>query len=274
MRQLDRDEDVAVDRTVDYAGLEKATNTRPGDVRSDIFFLGTVLFEMVTGTPLMPVTKDRNARMSARRYQDVEDTLAKTGPEMGLPTALQKLIARMVAFDPKERFQSPAEMFEAVRICRSDLGTGAVLEVRTRTASGPKTLFVVEQNEKLKDTIRDKFKGHGFRVLISIDPTMALKRFHESPFHALIVDARTVGEEGVQAYNRVLREADTIGLSVGAVLIVDEHQGNLVRQAREHRYGAVMVDRPEAKLTMKQLIERVYDVTPFAEEAEVAQGDK
>ena len=30
-----------VDRTVDYAGLEKATNVKSGDVRSDIFFLGS-----------------------------------------------------------------------------------------------------------------------------------------------------------------------------------------------------------------------------------------
>jgi len=32
------EDDTAVDRTVDYAGLEKATNVKVGDVRSDIFF--------------------------------------------------------------------------------------------------------------------------------------------------------------------------------------------------------------------------------------------
>ena len=108
-RQEDRDDDVAVDRTVDYAGLEKATNVKPGDVRSDIYFLGTVLFEMVSGMPLMPVTKDRQVRMAARRYQDVEDTLAKAGPELGLPSALQQLIAKMVSFDPRHRYQRHTE---------------------------------------------------------------------------------------------------------------------------------------------------------------------
>src|SRR5262249_30121861 len=33
-----------VDRTVDYAGLEKAAGVKTGDVRSDIYFLGCVLF--------------------------------------------------------------------------------------------------------------------------------------------------------------------------------------------------------------------------------------
>ena len=48
-RTSDKDEDVAVDRTLDYAGLEKATNVPKGDVRSDIYFLGHVLYEMITG---------------------------------------------------------------------------------------------------------------------------------------------------------------------------------------------------------------------------------
>jgi len=45
-RSSDKDEDIAIDRTLDYAGLEKATQATKGDVRSDIYFLGHVLFEV------------------------------------------------------------------------------------------------------------------------------------------------------------------------------------------------------------------------------------
>ncbi|MDB5308554.1 MAG: serine/threonine protein kinase [Gemmataceae bacterium] len=264
MRQTDRDDDVAVDRTVDYAGLEKATDVKPGDIRSDIYFLGTVLYEMVTGQPLMLVTRDRQVRMLARRYREVEDTLARTGPEYGLPTELQKLIAKMSAFDPRGRFQTPAELLEAIRQCRAELGGAAVLQVKARAAAGPKTLFVVEPSEKLKDAIREKFKAHGYRVLISIDPAMALRRFQEQPYHALIIDARTLGEEGMVAYNRILRESGTVGIDVGAVLILGPDQGHLARQAAQHPNGAVMT----YPVTMKQLIEKVYELTPGEDEAE------
>jgi hypothetical protein len=257
-KQAEKDDDVAVDRTVDYAGLEKATGMKPGDVRSDIYFLGTVLYEMVTGEPLMPVTKDKQARMAARRYQQVEDTLAAGGPTHGLPGELQKVIAKMVAYDPIRRYQTPAELVAAIQECRAKLGGGAVLAVRSRTAEGPHTLFVVEGNAKLQDAFREKFKAHGYRVLMSIDPGQPLRRFQQQPYHALIVDAGTVGEDGVEAYSRVLKEADTVGVDLGAVLILNEDQAHLQHRARQHKNGAVLV-RP---VTMKQLLEKVYELSP------------
>src|SRR5439155_11633069 len=164
--------------------------------------------------------------------------------------------------------QTPTELLEAVRTCRADLGGHAVMEVKARAATGPKTLFVVEASEKLKDAFREKFKAHGYRVLLTIDPAMALKRFQEQPYHALIVDARTIGEDAMVMYNRVLRDADSAGLDAGAILIVGEDQKALARQAREHRNGAVMI----SPVTMKQLIEKVYELTPGDEEDEAEAG--
>ncbi|MBN9518653.1 protein kinase [bacterium] len=257
-RQSEKDEDVAVDRTVDYAGLEKATGMKPGDVRSDIYFLGTVLYEMVTGEPLMPVTKDKQARMAARRYQEVEDMLAKGGAAHGLPAELQRLIAKMVSFDPTRRVQTPAELVATIQETRVKLGGAAVLQVRSRKAEGPHTLFVVEENAKLQDAFREKFRAQGYRVLMSIDPGQPLRRFQQQPYHALIVDAGTVGEDGVEAYSRVLKEADTVGVDVGAVLILNEDQAHLQHRATKHKNGVVLV-RP---VTMKQLIETVYGLAP------------
>lgn len=43
--QTGKDDGERVDRTVDYAGLERATDVKAGDVRSDIFFTGVVLLK-------------------------------------------------------------------------------------------------------------------------------------------------------------------------------------------------------------------------------------
>ncbi len=255
-RQDERDEDVAVDRTVDYAGLEKATNQKPGDVRSDIYFLGCVLYECLTGVPLMPVTRDRQARMQARRYMEVEETLHKSGPTFGLDPALIRLIAKMVAFEPTQRFQTPAQLVEALATCRADLTSGAI---QARVPVGPKTLFVVEQNQKLQDAFRERFKEQGYRVLLTIDPGQAVKRYQQQAYHALIIDARTVGREGVTAYNDVLRAADNAGLEVSVILLLKEDQAGWRVQARQHIRGAVLTD---PGITMKKVLLKLRELVP------------
>ena len=265
-RQDERDEDIMVDRTVDYAGLEKATNMKPGDVRSDIFFLGAILYELATGQPLMPVTRDRQAKMAAQRYMDVEETLRKEGPELGVPPELMKLLTRMVAFDPGKRFQNPTQLVDAIHQCRSELAGSSGNTVRSRTPIGTKTLFVVEQSEKLQDVFRDKFRANGYRVLLSINPDQAIKRYQQQPYHGLIVDARMIGREALDVYNKVVREAEATKLDLGAVLILGQDQAHWAEMVQQSETSAVMTD----PVTMKQLIEKLWEVTPGDEESQPA----
>jgi eukaryotic-like serine/threonine-protein kinase len=216
-----------------------------------------VLYECLTGEPVMPVTKDRQARMQARRYQDVEDTLRRNGPARGLTPPLMRLLGKMMAYEPTERFQNPTQMVEGIQNCRAELAGGGV--ALSKTPAGPKTLFVVEANQKLQDAFRDKFKADGYRVILTLDPGQAAKRFKQQPFHALLIDARTVGRDGVDAYNDVLRAADDQGLEITAVLILGEDQAGWKVQARQHARGSVLTD---PGVTMKQLLRALKDAPP------------
>jgi eukaryotic-like serine/threonine-protein kinase len=258
-RVQDRDDEEAMDRTVDYAGLEKATGVPQGDVRSDIYFLGHVLYEMITGDPLMPPTKDRNARMQRRRFEDVETQLYKVGADRGLPPVVLKLIGRTVALDPKERFQTPQQYLEAIQACRAELGGQSGASIRR--APGPLTIYVVEQHEKLQDVFRHKFKKMGFKVLISADAGTALRRYQVSPYHALVIDCGTIGRDGLEAFERVQKQAVHSQLDLAAVLILNEDQAAWEGQIKILDNGVVLV-RP---VTMTQLHDAVVQLLTVEE---------
>ncbi|HXT58553.1 MAG TPA: serine/threonine-protein kinase, partial [Pirellulales bacterium] len=67
----DVSEDQLNQRTIDYAGLERATGARKDDPRSDIYFLGCIYYHMLIGKPPLQETRDRIQRLSKTRFQQV-----------------------------------------------------------------------------------------------------------------------------------------------------------------------------------------------------------
>src|SRR5206468_11668757 len=61
-------------RTVDYSALERTCGSPKGDPRSDIFFLGCVFYQMLTGQAPMPETesKDMLAKMLKRSFYAIK----------------------------------------------------------------------------------------------------------------------------------------------------------------------------------------------------------
>jgi serine/threonine protein kinase len=252
------DHDVAVDRTVEYAGLERATAVKHGDIRSDIFFMGCVFYEMLCGHAPLSHTRDRVARMHRHRFENIPPIITY-GTELAPP--VQHLLDRMIAFDPQARYQTPAQLHEAVRRVQGELeGTHA-----GRSApAGPQSVFVVEGHPKLQDHIRDKFSQAGFRVLIAQDPQRAIYRYEEQPYHALIVDAGTAGEAGVQAFKKIIKSSDDLDLSIAAILVLEPDQADWAARVHEHPGVAVMV-RP---LGLKQLHEKLRELLEELQGAE------
>jgi len=188
--------EVNVDRTVDYAGLERVTNVAEGDHRSDIFFLGCVAHELLTGRSPLEYSRSAQTRMSAARFQKIVPLKPE---EVQAPASVFRLIENMMELDSELRIQTPLQLLERIRECRIEVeGTGK--ESASRGKKPQLTLFLAESDEKLQDVLRAKLKEEGFRV-------RALDRFRQQPFDLLIVDASTTGENGYYVFERIMDDA-------------------------------------------------------------------
>ncbi|MBY0521807.1 MAG: protein kinase [Gemmataceae bacterium] len=245
-------DDTKVDRTVDYAGLERATGVRSGDVRSDIFFLGCVLYEILSGRSPMEMTKNKQARMQKQRFHGVAPL---TAADVEAQQSVFHLVETMMQIDPMRRHQTPAQLLEAIREVRRDVdGKSSELNLAATTRS----VFVVEENEKLQDVIRTRFKEAGYRVLMSADPSRALLRFQQHPFDALILDAGSVGSAGFKAFRDILDESDRLKHPCACVLMLSESQAEWAERFPPHPTMKVLV-RP---VTLKTLFEAVTTLLP------------
>jgi CheY-like chemotaxis protein len=250
-----------VDRTVDYAGLEKRTGVKSGDVRSDIYFLGCVLYEMLTGRSPLAMTKDPRVRMSPQRF----DSVPPMGrDEVNGPLSLFQLVERMMSLDPKLRYQTPSQLMEALHEVRRELETGQPGVVAKPT---PRSVFVVEKDERLQDAMREGFKEKGFRVYVAADPARALDRFNMQPYDALVLDAGTTGEEGRFTFEHILKDAVRKGVSFAGIMILSEEQADWAKEIPEQPQVAVLV-RP---LTLKQLQRTLETLVPTPADPENGQ---
>lgn len=244
-KELERE--VKVDRTVDYAGLEKATGAKPGDPRSDIYFLGTVFHRMLTGRSPLDSTKDR--RLQVQRFAGVEPL----GPaDVEAPQALYDLAETMMALDPIQRYQSPAQLLEAVKAVR------ALMEVNPEEAEEKvvRTILIIEGNQKLQDLLRAKFRDAGFKVLLSLDPNRALTFLDKRAFDVLIMDAGSTGEEGLGIFRTVIDKVMGDEKPPAAILLLSENQADWAKNIPERPKVTVMV-RPT---TLNQLFHQVQEM--------------
>jgi tRNA A-37 threonylcarbamoyl transferase component Bud32 len=247
--------DEKVDRTVDYAGLERATNVKTGDVRSDIYFLGCVFYEMLSGRPPLATTRDRHARMRKQRFEEARPISPQ---ELQAPASVFLLLENMMALSPQRRFQTPAQLVDAVRAVRRELSAPSE---KAKGGGAPRSVFVVERDEYLQDALRDKFKELGYRVFMAADPFRALDRFRQQPYDALVVDAGTTGEDGLLVFEHIVAEAGRKRLACAAIVILSEEQAEWAARLPASPRAAALV-RP---VTLKQLHHKLRDLLQVGE---------
>ncbi|MFO0968778.1 MAG: serine/threonine-protein kinase [Gemmataceae bacterium] len=96
--------------TPDYVAPEQAEDPRTADVRSDIYSLGCTLYYFLTGR--VPFPGDSVLRKLDAHRHSAPEPVRKRRPQV--PEALATIVARMMAKKPADRYQTPAEVAQAL----------------------------------------------------------------------------------------------------------------------------------------------------------------
>jgi tRNA A-37 threonylcarbamoyl transferase component Bud32 len=96
--------------TPDYIAPEQALNARRVDIRADIYSLGCTLYQLLSGQVPFPV-----GTVFEKLLAHTEATpKALSSLRADVPAELERIVARMMAKEPGERYQTPAEVAEVL----------------------------------------------------------------------------------------------------------------------------------------------------------------
>ncbi len=93
-----------------YAAPEQATKGGPVDIRADIYSLGVVLYRMLSGN--LPFEGDTPWQVVNQHVAAQPPHLADRRPD--LPRPVVRLVHKAMAKRPRNRFQTPGDMVEAI----------------------------------------------------------------------------------------------------------------------------------------------------------------
>ena len=120
--------------TPQYVSPEQAMGKQAGDLdgRSDLYTLGIVLYEMVTGR--VPFDSDTPVGLLVHHLHTAPVPPDQLRPDLGIPASVSELLMKALQKNPEHRFRNADEMLNAINTLEAEILR--VLETRT-VESGP-----------------------------------------------------------------------------------------------------------------------------------------
>lgn len=119
--------------TFDYISPEQALEPRDADVRSDIYSLGCTFYQIVTGQSPVP---EGTAAKKLHHHQHVPPVDPRE-LNPAVPDELAAILSRMMAKDPRDRYQDPLHLAKHVDDLAKRLGLPSDVPDHVRTVQVP-----------------------------------------------------------------------------------------------------------------------------------------
>jgi serine/threonine-protein kinase len=270
-------------RTIDYAALERASGVRNNDPRSDLFFVGAILYNLLTGVSPIGEAKDRLARLASARFQNIKPI---TGLEPAIPGRLAAFVMQSLELNPEKRYGSAAEMYSDAKRILARLEAGDLSEpdpseaheaVDTAAAKfeadqegANKTIMIVESKTEMQDLLRDRLKKYGYRVLVFSDWRRAAKRFEDTehqPADCVMFCAQHLGPEALEGFNDFGSGEAT--KDIPALLFADVKQTSLIKSAQLAKHRVLLTAPLKVRELREALLKLLY---PEREQEQVVSG--
>jgi len=229
-------------RALEYATLEKATGVPPNDPRSDLFFVGAIYYELVTGIPPFGRARGRNERAQVSRYRDVRPVELAIP---SLPKSIVNTINRLMQFNPNSRYQRPTDLIHDLRGMMSELG-GPAPPVRSNgtrsrpaASAGTRTVMCIENRSKQQNDLRTYFTRHGYRVLMLNDLQRGLSRLETNPPDCMVIMAEAVGSSAIPGFQKAVESSN--GSEMITVLVLPQNQADRAKKIEQSPTEKVLV---------------------------------
>ncbi len=208
--------------TVSYMSPEQARG-QLADARTDLFSLGTVLYQMASG--VLPFQGDTSAVIFEAILNRDPSPITKVNPTVA--PAFERLLEKALEKDRSLRYQSATELKTDLTRLKRDLGSGRKKtgEGDSRAASGPRSVAVL-YFENLSGVKEDEY----FRDGITEDIITELSK---------IKGLKTFSRPTVLAYRDKAVTPAQIGQQLGAAYALG---GSLRRSGDRLRINAQLVD--------------------------------